>query len=163
MNTKYQIYQGDCHEILPTLDDNLVDVVIADPDYGVGINYNKRYENWSVSVPKKTSRDLTEDLIPFLTECKRIAKRDIVSFWSGSIGRIHDFLDIVEGKFNVQYMGIWYKPNGAGPTGNGLSRRFEVWFWIEGKDKRKGEWRFLSDVIQENRITRISKESLKIF
>lgn len=142
--------------------DDSIDVVLTDPDYGVGINYEKSFENWSVSVKRKTIDELRDELIPFIEEAKRVAKRDIVVFWSGSVERIHDFLNIAEeGGFNVKYMGIWYKPNGAGPSGNGLSRRFEVWFWIEGKNKKEGEWRFLPDVLPHNRITLKSKEGIK--
>jgi site-specific DNA-methyltransferase (adenine-specific) len=35
------IYHGDCREILPTLPDNSVDLVLTDPPYNVGIDYGE--------------------------------------------------------------------------------------------------------------------------
>jgi site-specific DNA-methyltransferase (adenine-specific) len=38
----FQLYRGDCLEVLPTLPDGSVDVVITDPPYGIGINKSPR-------------------------------------------------------------------------------------------------------------------------
>jgi site-specific DNA-methyltransferase (adenine-specific) len=58
------IYHGDCREILPTLPDNSVDLVLTDPPYGLGIDgsnesiqggvqIRKRYEfmGWDKAIP----------------------------------------------------------------------------------------------------------------
>lgn len=157
-----EIFLEDCLVGMKKMPDNSVDVVITDPDYGVGINYDVEFADHSVGVARKTTNELEKELVPILKECYRVSRRDIVFFWSGSIERIHDFLHIVElAGLNTTYMGIWYKPNGAGPSGNGLGRRFEVWFWIKGKNPRSSEWEFLPDVLVHNRITPKDKEGVK--
>ncbi len=157
-----KVFLKDCLAGMKKMDDNSVDVVITDPDYGVGINFDKTFATHSVGVARKTTDELEKELIPIFKECYRVSKRDIISFWSGSIKRIHDFLHLIElAGLSITYMGIWYKPNGAGPSGNGLGRRFEVWFWIKGKNPRSSEWKFLPDVLVHNRITLRSKEGVK--
>lgn len=157
-----KIFLEDCLVGMEKMDDNSVDVVITDPDYGVGINFDRTFADHSVSVARKTTDDLEKELVPILKECYRVSRRDVVSFWSGSVGRIHDFLHLIAlAGLSLTYMGIWYKPNGAGPSGNGLGRRFEVWFWMKGKNPRDGEWRFLPDVLVHNRITLRDKEGVK--
>lgn len=157
-----KIFLEDCLTGMKKMDDNSVDVVITDPDYGVGINFDRTFADHSVSVARKTTDDLEKELVPILKECYRVSRRDIVSFWSGSVERIHDFLHLIAlAGLSLTYMGIWYKPNGAGPSGNGLGRRFEVWFWMKGKNPRDAEWRFLPDVLVHNRITLRDKEGVK--
>jgi len=157
-----KIFLEDCLIGMKKMDDDSVDVVITDPDYGVGINFDKYFADHSVGVARKTTDELESELIPIFKECYRVSKRDIVSFWSGSVERIRDFLHLTElAGLSVTYMGVWYKPNGAGPSGNGLGRRFEVWFWMRGKNPRAGERKFLPDVFVHNRITLRSKEGVK--
>jgi len=154
-----QVLCGDCLEIMKQMPDNCVDVVLTDPDYGVGINYETTITSKKVKI--KSALEIESELIPFLLECHRITRRDICVFWSGSWWRIHDFFHLVEqAGLKIVHMGIWYKPNGAGATGNGFARRFEVWFWIEGKIKRISEWEKHPDVIMANRITQKEKEGI---
>ena len=40
MENKIELYLGDCLEILPTLEDNSIDAVIADPPFNLGKNYS---------------------------------------------------------------------------------------------------------------------------
>ena len=153
------IVVGDCLDVMAGMPDGCVDVVITDPDYGVGIDYSSTITGKKVR--RKTFEEIQAELTPALLECRRVARRDLCVFWSGSWGRLWDFGHIAEAaELHIKHLGIWYKPNGAGPTGNGLGRRFEVWFWIEGNAKRESEWRFSPDVIKANRVTRRSKEGV---
>ena len=139
------IVMGDARELAKAIPDNSVDFVLWDPDYGVGMDYG----------PTSLSADQAiEDLLAILTEMKRASKTgQAVIFWSGSLGRIKIlFKSGIEDIWPLYYFGIWYKPNSAGPTGNGLARRFETWFWLKDGKKPVTEWRFLPDVLKVNRV-----------
>ncbi len=147
------IYHGDCRTILPLIQAK-VDVLMTDPDYGVGVNFSKpdtRYVSGSRGA--RSSKDADS----LFAEVLRLApvRRNALVFWSGSWTRIEGFREAVaDGRWRIHHLGIWYKANGAGPSGNGLARRFEPWFWLEqGKGTtRQGEWNYLPDCIDVCRI-----------
>ena len=90
MNTKnYQIYQGDCLKILPTLKDESVDAIISDPPYSSGGQSSgtraampsKKYVNSEVKIVRpdffgdnKDQRSFLYWCTLWLGECFRIAK-----------------------------------------------------------------------------------------
>ena len=43
---KHQILHGDCLQILPTIADNSVDLIFADPPYNIGKNFNGHKDKW---------------------------------------------------------------------------------------------------------------------
>jgi len=66
---KNKIIQGDCVEVMKTMPDKSVDLVLTDPPYGVDMNYdiyNDSEENWF---------ELMDKIIP---ECRRIGKMVIM-------------------------------------------------------------------------------------
>ncbi len=147
------IYHCDCREALPYVE---ADVLFSDPDYGVGVNFKVDFKgNLAENVgrgarPAKEADSLLAEVLSGI----RI-RRNGVLFWSGSWLRIMSLASIVEASpWRVHHLGIWYKANGAGPSGNGLARRFEPWFWIEHIEKtsRQGEWDFLPDCIDVPRV-----------
>ena len=157
------IYHGDALDILPQLAP--ADVLISDPDYGVGVNFTKSgiVGNLSRNVgrggvaPKDADSLLTETL-----KRARIARNGLL-FWSGSWTRIEAFSQAVgAGGWRIHHLGIWYKANGAGPSGNGLARRFEPWFWVEQGTgtTREGEWNFLPDCIDVSRVVPGHREAM---
>lgn len=40
-----KIFHGDCREVLPTLEDKSVDLVLTDPPYGIGFNYGTGFKD----------------------------------------------------------------------------------------------------------------------
>jgi len=157
------IYHGDCREILPQLPE--ADVLFSDPDYGVGINFTESGTLGDLS--KNTGRGArpakeADSLLTEMLSAVRIRRNGLL-FWSGSWSRITAFSRSVEAAaWRIHHLGIWYKANGAGPSGNGLARRFEPWFWVE-RDKgttREGEWNFLPDCIDVCRVVPGHDEAL---
>ena len=158
------IYHGDCREVLPNVQG---DVLFSDPDYGVGINFTESRSNGDLSQntgrgarPSKEADCLLGEMLQ-----KVCVRRSGLLFWSGSWNRISAFSEILNASpWRIHHLGIWYKANGAGPSGNGLARRFEPWFWIEPKERdvtRKGEWDFLPDCIDVCRVVPGHDEALK--
>jgi DNA modification methylase len=73
-----KIYQGDCLDVLKTLPDESVDLVFTDPPYNIS-SKNKIFMNYQNGKKANISFDFGEwdynfNIVPFLTECKRILK-----------------------------------------------------------------------------------------
>jgi len=137
------IYCADCRDVLPLIE---ADVLITDPDYGVDMDYGHE--------PLKP--DEADTLLLQTLEVARIRSGHALIFWSGSWRRIVALECIIGASaWDIRHFGIWYKPNGAGASGNGLARRFETWFWLDrGIGKKQGEWSRLPDCISLNRVHR---------
>lgn len=148
------IVHGDSFELLKRYPDGYFDFVLWDPDYGVGIDYGPGCIDRSEAVDR---------VVKLLPEIRRVSKTgQAVMFWSGSIERVKAaLLSEIDDLWPVHYMGIWYKPNGAGSSGNGLARRFETWFWLKDGPKPKSEWGHLPGVLEECRIVPGHKEAVQ--
>jgi DNA modification methylase len=142
------IYCADCREVLPLVE---ADVLITDPDYGVDMDYGHE--------PLKPEE--ADALLLAALEAARIRSGHALTFWSGSWRRIVALeRTIAMSTWAIRHFGIWYKPNGAGASGNGLARRFETWFWLDrGVGKKCGEWSRLPDCIAVNRVHRGMEEA----
>lgn len=153
------IIHGDARELVPLL---TCDVLMSDPDYGVGVNFSDPDRKYvSGSRGARNSKDADGLLVEVLRGSQ--VDRNALLFWSGSWTRIEGFREAVaEAGWRIHHLGIWYKANGAGPSGNGLARRFEPWFWLErGKGQtRRGEWKFLPDAIDVCRIVPGHQEAM---
>jgi site-specific DNA-methyltransferase (adenine-specific) len=144
---------GDAFELIKQVPDKSVDLILWDPDYGVGVDYGNG----------KIARDYA---LEFVVEMLKVLKPksktgQAIVFWSGSNERVKAFYSSpIDSIWPIHYLGIWYKPNGAGSSGNGLARRFETWFWLKDGDKPKSEWGHLPDVLSECRVVPGHKEAV---
>ena len=77
------IYHGDCREVLPLI---LGDVLLTDPDYGVGMKYGRR---------QLTSED-AESLLTEALSCVCIKSQQGLIFWAGSWRKLRKVEDLVE-------------------------------------------------------------------
>jgi DNA modification methylase len=157
------IYHGDCRDILASIE---ADVLITDPDYGVGIDFRKRHGNihgvGAVGTNGTLRPAAADKLLAEMLGLATVTRNGVV-FWSGSWSRIEGLrASVKRAGWRVHHLGIWYKPNGAGPSGNGLARRFEPWFWLERgpKGSRRGEWNALPDCIDVSRVVPGHREAL---
>lgn len=143
------LFLGNSRDILPVLEP--ADCLISDPDYGVGMKYGDQCLEAAEA----------DELVRFALNGARVRSDHGCIFWSGSWLRILGLNDaIAQTDWRIHHLGVWYKPNGSGPSGNGLARRFETWFWIRrGETGRRAEFRFLPDCIAENRLHRGMSEA----
>ena len=77
-----EIYQGDCLEVMRTLDDNSVDTVVTDPPYGLEF----MGKDWDKGVPG----------IPFWTEMLRVAKPGAILLAMGGTRTYHRLACAIE-------------------------------------------------------------------
>jgi site-specific DNA-methyltransferase (adenine-specific) len=155
MTSKHAFVIGDCLKILKTIPDESVDLIFADPPYGLakkkglGWNYSKHItlqEAWDIF----SKDDFFEFNIQWLSECLRILKKG-GSFWvCGSFHNIYQIgfiLQHLDVKINNSI--VWFKPN-AQP--NISCRMFtestEHLIWAVKKDP-KSKWIFNYDLIKQ--------------
>ena len=101
---KFQLYKGDCLEIMKNIESNSVNLVLIDPPYN--INKDKKWDKW------KTVDAYVEFMGQVFLECQRVLKNN------GSFYFFHnDFLQIVElqnwinknTKFKFRQLLVWNK------------------------------------------------------
>lgn len=147
------IVTGDARELAKAIPDESVDFVLWDPDYGVGVDYG----NGEI-LDSEAAITFVQEMLPILLSKSRTGQA--VMFWSGSVQSVRVLL-AADLAWPIRYMGIWYKANGAGPTGNGFARRFETWFWLnDGRSKPNTEWHALPDVLNVSRVVPGHKEAI---
>lgn len=66
---KQELYNGDCIQVLSTLADSSIDLVLTDPPYGVAYQ-----NNYTLNKHKKIANDDVVDYLTFGKECFRVLK-----------------------------------------------------------------------------------------
>ena len=105
MNERYTLYHGDCLDILPTLPDNSVDLIVTDPPY-----FKVKNLEWDRQWKKPT--DFLEWLDIVLSEFHRLLKPNgsLYLFASPQMGR--KVANTIERRFNVLNEIRWVKDAG---------------------------------------------------
>ena len=116
-NTNHKLILGDCLEELNRIPDESIDLIFADPPYGLakktglGWKYSKHItlqEAWDIF----SKDELLEFNLKWVTECMRVLKHG-GSFWvSGSFHNIYQLgfiLGHLDAKINNSI--VWFKPN----------------------------------------------------
>lgn len=130
---RHHIVLGDCREVLPTIADGVVDIIIADPPYGIGAD---QFGEQSL-----VGHEYKDDMRAFLSvleavhqEGCRICKPDAAAFIFIDILQFHPTREFLRNLWeaNGWYFWptplIWHKPNrGHAPQPKrGPSRRYET-------------------------------------
>lgn len=117
----------DCFDYLPSIPDESIDLVIADPPYG-----NILSEEWD----KIT--DYESYSYKWLLECKRVLKQDGSIYVWCSIGpkssSLIDIASILKKEFVFQDMIVWMKQRGRGNKKGWLFTREELLWATKSKD-----------------------------
>jgi len=121
--SEVKLYLGDCREILSTLEDNSVDVVLTDPPYGIGKDVWDD-EDWGLI---KVAAD----------ECARILKDDGICFWFGSIEHLPKLIEATSA-IPYKWQFIWYASNNMQHGKLGFCKYTSVLVLSHGKIYRSG-------------------------
>ena len=141
----YELFEGNCLDILPTLPECSIDMIFADPPYNLSNGGITCHAGRMVSVDKgdwDKSNGIDKDhefAIDWLTACRRVLKDDGTIWVSGTMHKIYSI------GFALQQLGYkllndisWFKPNAA-PN---LSCRYfthshETLIWAAKSEKSK--------------------------
>jgi site-specific DNA-methyltransferase (adenine-specific) len=147
---KVILFNGNCLDILPTLSENSVDMIFADPPYNLSNGGITCHAGKMVSVNKgdwDKSKGIWKDhefSIEWLSQCRRVLKDDGTIWVSGTMHNIYSI------GFSLQQLGFkllndisWFKPNAA-PN---LSCRYfthshETLIWAAKTDNSKHKFNY---------------------
>lgn len=154
-----EIANVDCIEGMRNLPDNSVDLLIADPPYGIDFNSNYRKQSTLKSVDGilNDGKDNTEFLAEVLTEIDRVLKDGSHVYWFMRWDRIHLQLPLLERHFNVKNSLVWMKNNWSmGDLTGAYAGQYETILFAQ-KGRRKlnevdGKKRH-TDILQFDRIS----------
>lgn len=105
-----ELYNGDCLEILKTIPDKSVNLVLTDPPYNVSVETKK---NGKRSVNKWDKIDNYVDWsILWLKECARVLKPNgVLYMWHNDMAQIAQLMEAIRKNTNLQFISfcIWNK------------------------------------------------------
>ena len=112
-NDNYQLYSGDCLELLATLPDNSVDSIVTDPPYGLSFMGKK----WDYDVPK----------VEIWQECLRVLKPGghLLAF-AGTRTQHRMAVRIEDAGFEIRDMIAWVYSTGF-PKSHNLKEEWQGW------------------------------------
>ena len=110
-----KVYCGDCLELMKDIPDGSIDCVITDPPYGM----NKDFAN-------DTPAEADVVVKSAITECRRIARRNILSFWSAQR------LDLMRDVFGSYKRVLIWNKQFALYAPNKVGYRYEPIVWVGG-------------------------------
>lgn len=106
-NMKFNLIQGDCLELMKEIPDGSVDMVLADPPYGMDYQSNHRKTRFS-----KIENDTNLDWLgEFAEECYRVMKTDSAAYIFCSWHKVDMFKQEFEKKFKLKNILVWVKNN----------------------------------------------------
>jgi len=104
-----KLYQDDCLEVMESIPDNSVDMVLTDPPYGMGFKSNYRKEKYN----KIIQDDNLLWLDKFSEEAFRVAKDNSAHYIFCSFHNIDIFKQAFEKYFKIKNILIWEKNNAS--------------------------------------------------
>lgn len=120
MTKPYRLYTGDCLDILPTLPENSVDMIFADPPYFLSNNGFTCHAGKKVSVNKGTwdkSHGIEKDFAfhdNWIAACKRVLKPNGTLWVSGTYHSIYACgFALQKQEWHIINDISWFKPNAA--------------------------------------------------
>lgn len=129
--------QGDCLEVMKSIPDDSVDMVLADPPYGMSFQSGRR---------KVKHRAIENDdtllwIDDFMSQCSRIAKGDTAHYFFCSWHNVDIFKQAAEKYFKVKNVLVWVKNNhGSGDLLADYAPKHElVLFCHKGRRKYNGK------------------------
>ena len=124
-----KIYKGDCVKLMTQLEDQSIDLIIADPPYNLGKDFGNNSDKWNnINEWVDWSRE-------WLTQSARVLK-DNGSIFVYGIHHYQCFIQIELYKLNLKYRRqiIWHYENGFSGYKNTLSACYEPLLWFSKSD-----------------------------
>ena len=149
MTEKYNLYHGDCLEVMDKLIEEgvKVDAIITDPPYGIEFKSNHRKEKYN----KIKNDDSLEFLDEYLKKSYDLLKDDTHIYIFCSWHKIDEFKRTFEKYFKLKNIIVWEKNNTSmGDLQGSYAPKHEfILFGHKGRRLRNGKR--LPDIIKANR------------
>lgn len=132
MKEEHKILQGDCLKVLETIPENSIDLIITDPPYNVGLNYDKK-----TFTDRKKLPEYVEWLKERLRMCTKVLKEGGTMYlinYPELNARILPFLED-EMKLTLRRWIVWNYPTNIGHSKTNWTRSHRsILFLIKGKN-----------------------------
>ena len=104
---KFELWHGDCLELMKNIPDGSVDLVLTDPPYGIDFQSNFRKNKFN-----KIENDIAVNA-EFLDECKRVLK-DTGAFYCFTRWDVYpSWIEQIRKRFKVKNCIVWFKRGGG--------------------------------------------------
>ena len=104
---KFELWHGDCLELMKNIPDGSVDLVLTDPPYGIDFQSNFRKNKFN-----KIENDIAVNA-EFLDECKRVLK-DTGAFYCFTRWDVYpSWIEQISKRFKVKNCIVWFKRGGG--------------------------------------------------
>ena len=104
---KFELWHGDCLELMKDIPDGSVDLVLTDPPYGIDFQSNFRKNKFN-----KIENDIAVNA-EFLDECKRVLK-DTGAFYCFTRWDVYpSWIEQISKRFKVKNCIVWFKRGGG--------------------------------------------------
>ena len=133
---EYNLYQGDCLNVLPSLDNDSVDLIIIDPPYGIDFDTNRRKKKPDNVGAILNDDDFAFELMSKITpELHRILKDDSAIYCFCRWDVYPQFKEILEKQFHLKNLLIWVKNvHGMGDLEGSYATQYEcIIFAVKGR------------------------------
>jgi len=145
INLNFDLMHGDAIALLQEIDSESIDFIFADPPYFLSNDGFSVRSGKAVSVNKGNwdkSRGFEDDVVfheKWLTECKRILKKDASIVVSGTYHSIYQCGFILQKlEFRIINDITWFKPNGAPAlAGRNFTASHETLIWASKAKEAK--------------------------
>ena len=147
-----RIHQGNCLELMKTIPDRCIDLVVTDPPYIIKYKTNRRKDK-SHQFCSEIKGDDDEGLIKgYIKGLHRIMKDNTAGYMFCSFDKVDFFKQELEKYFKVKNMIIWVKNNHtAGDLQAQFGKQYEILF-LFNKGRCKFNGKRLTDVWYFDRI-----------
>ena len=128
---KFELWHGDCLELMKNIPDGSVDLVLTDPPYGIDFQSNFRKNKFN-----KIENDIAVNA-EFLDECKRVLK-DTGAFYCFTRWDVYpSWIEQISKMFKVKNCIVWFKRGGGfGDLKKGYIYNHEFIIYCEEKNHR---------------------------
>jgi site-specific DNA-methyltransferase (adenine-specific) len=126
---KIDLMQGDCLELMKTISDGTVDMVLTDPPYGMDYQSNRRTATEKFN---KIAKDTDLGWIDcFCEELHRVMKDDSAAYVFCSWHKVDVFKAALERHFKIKNLLVWVKNNhGSGDLKGAYAPKHEFIFFV---------------------------------
>lgn len=144
---KFELWHGDCLELMKNIPDGSVDLVLTDPPYGMAFQSNYRKEKYNEIQNDKS----LEWLERYISECYRVLKNNSAIYCFCSWHNVDVFKRSIEKKFKIKNILIWEKNNTSmGDLKASYAPKYEMIIFAHKGRKLLNGFRY-ADIIKANR------------
>ena len=144
---KFELWHGDCLELMKDIPDGSVDLVLTDPPYGMAFQSNHRKEKYNEIQNDKS----LEWLERYISECCRVLKNNSAIYCFCSWQNVDVFKQAIAKKFKIKNILIWEKNNTSmGDLKGSYAPKYEMIIFAHKGRKLLNGFRY-ADIIKASR------------